>query len=155
MRELNVPSVPEAGFVRARGRRRIAMTMRSAGQPDEATRRAARKLAMLAGACLVPALVAQALFLPGGNREIAIPITAAIGLALLASLWVDVDVAVPYSAGELLARVRERGTVELDYRPSDVRVRGRISPPLAGELETVAARWREASRTDNGASPDA
>jgi len=63
------------------------MTMRSAGQPDEATRRAARKLAMLAGACLVPALVAQALFLPGGNREIAIPITAAIGLALLASLW--------------------------------------------------------------------
>jgi 50S ribosomal subunit-associated GTPase HflX len=38
--------------------------------------------------------------------------------ALLASLWVDVDVAVPYKAGELLARVRERGTVELDYRPS-------------------------------------
>jgi GTP-binding protein HflX len=74
--------------------------------------------------------------------------------ALLASLWVDVDVAVPYSAGELLARVRERGTVELDYQPSDVRVRGRISPPLAGELETVAARWREAGRTDNGAPPD-
>ena len=31
--------------------------------------------------------------------------------ALLASLWVDVDVALPYAAGELLARVRERGTV--------------------------------------------
>ena len=30
--------------------------------------------------------------------------------ALLASLWVDVDVAVPYAEGELLARVRERGT---------------------------------------------
>src|SRR6185436_9514896 len=29
--------------------------------------------------------------------------------ALLASLWVDVDVHVPYVAGELLARVRERG----------------------------------------------
>ena len=29
--------------------------------------------------------------------------------ALLASLWVDVDVRVPYTAGELLARVRERG----------------------------------------------
>src|SRR2546423_6732308 len=29
--------------------------------------------------------------------------------ALLASLWVDVDVAVPYVAGELLARVRARG----------------------------------------------
>jgi GTP-binding protein HflX len=75
--------------------------------------------------------------------------------ALLASLWVEVDVAVPYSAGELLARVRERGTVELDYRSSDVRVRGRISPPLAGELETAAARWREAGRADNGAAPDA
>ncbi len=32
--------------------------------------------------------------------------------ALLASLWEDIDVAVPYAAGELLARVRERGTVE-------------------------------------------
>jgi len=63
------------------------MTMQGAGQPDGATRRAARRLAMLAGAFLVPALVAQALFLPAGNREISIPITAAIGLALLASLW--------------------------------------------------------------------
>src|SRR5262249_17232857 len=34
--------------------------------------------------------------------------------ALLASLWVDVDVHLPYTAGELLARVRERGTIELD-----------------------------------------
>ncbi len=63
--------------------------------------------------------------------------------ALLASLWVDVDVAVPYAAGELLARVRERGTVELDYRERDVRVRGRMAPSLAGELEAVARRWRE------------
>ena len=38
--------------------------------------------------------------------------------AVLASLWEDVDVAVPYAAGELLARVRERGTVELEYRRS-------------------------------------
>jgi GTP-binding protein HflX len=59
--------------------------------------------------------------------------------ALLATLWVDVDVAVPYAAGELLARVRERGTVELDYRERDVRVRGRIAPSLAGELRAVAA----------------
>src|SRR5262249_42391466 len=35
--------------------------------------------------------------------------------ALLASLWVDVDVRLPYAAGELLARIRERGTVELEY----------------------------------------
>jgi GTP-binding protein HflX len=63
--------------------------------------------------------------------------------ALLASMWVDVDVRVPYAAGELLARIRERGTVELDYQPRDVRVHGRVAPALAGELEHVAAVWRE------------
>jgi GTP-binding protein HflX len=63
--------------------------------------------------------------------------------ALLASMWVDIDVAVPYAAGELLARVRERGTVEVDYRERDVRVHGRVAPSLAGELEAVAARWAE------------
>jgi GTP-binding protein HflX len=75
--------------------------------------------------------------------------------ALLASLWVDVDVAIPYRAGELIARVRERGTVELDYRPTDVHVRGRVSPPLAGELEAVAARWRESLRDGDGVALDA
>ena len=40
--------------------------------------------------------------------------------AVLASLWVDVDVALPYAAGELLARVRERGTVDIEYRERDV-----------------------------------
>jgi GTPase len=73
--------------------------------------------------------------------------------ALLASLWVDISVAVPYSSGELLARVRERGTVELDYRPTDVRVHGRVSPPLAGELEVVAARWREANHAAADSTP--
>jgi GTPase len=63
--------------------------------------------------------------------------------ALLASMWVDIDVAVPYAAGELLARVRERGTVEVEYRERDVRVHGRVAPSLAGELEAVAARWTE------------
>ena len=61
--------------------------------------------------------------------------------ALLASLWVDVDVAVPYAAGELLARVRERGAVELEYGERDVRVTGRVAPALAGELGAVADRW--------------
>jgi GTP-binding protein HflX len=74
--------------------------------------------------------------------------------ALLASLWVDVDVAVPYAAGELLARVRERGTVDLDYRALDVRVRGRIAPSLAGELEAVAARWADARDERNGQNGD-
>jgi GTP-binding protein HflX len=66
--------------------------------------------------------------------------------ALLATLWVDVDVALPYAAGELLARVRERGTVDLDYRERDVAVRGRVAPALAGELEAAAARWRATLR---------
>ncbi len=66
--------------------------------------------------------------------------------ALLASLWEDVDVAVPYAAGELLARVRERGTVELEYGERAVHVRGRVAPSLAGELAAVAARWEETLR---------
>ena len=65
--------------------------------------------------------------------------------ALLATLWVDVDVAVPYAAGELLARVRERGTVETEYGERDVRIKGRVAPALAGELEAAGARWAQAT----------
>ncbi len=61
--------------------------------------------------------------------------------AVLASLGVDVDVSLPYAAGELLARVRERGTIEIDYRERDVHLRGRVAPSLAGELEAAAERW--------------
>ncbi|MGK2851702.1 MAG: GTPase HflX [Candidatus Limnocylindrales bacterium] len=64
--------------------------------------------------------------------------------AVLGNLWVDVDVALPYAAGELMARVRERGTVEVEYGERDVRITGRVAPALAGELEAVAARWAEA-----------
>jgi GTP-binding protein HflX len=64
--------------------------------------------------------------------------------SVLASLWVDVDVALPYAAGELLARVRERGTVDIEYRERDVAIRGRVAPSLAGELEAAAARWADA-----------
>jgi GTP-binding protein HflX len=74
--------------------------------------------------------------------------------ALLARLWVDLDVVVPYTAGELLARVRERGTVEVDYRARDVRVTGRIAPALAGELTAVSERWTESLReSPDGAHP--
>ncbi len=58
---------------------------------------------------------------------------------VLAELWEDVDVALPYSEGELLARVRERGTVDIDYRARDVRVRGRVAPTLAAELRAAAS----------------
>lgn len=71
---------------------------------------------------------------------------------LLAELWEDVDVAVPYSEGELLSRVRERGTVDVSYRGRDVRVRGRIAPQLAGELRAAADRWSHAARP--GGTPE-
>jgi GTP-binding protein HflX len=64
--------------------------------------------------------------------------------SVLASLWVDVDVALPYTAGELLARVRERGTVEVDYRERDVRITGRVAPAIAGELEAAHHAWSAA-----------
>ena len=73
--------------------------------------------------------------------------------AALASLWVDVDVALPYAAGELLARVRERGTIEIEYRERDVRVRGRVAPLLAGELEAAAGRWADAVEDDADRAP--
>jgi GTP-binding protein HflX len=71
--------------------------------------------------------------------------------ALLASLWVDVDVCLPYTAGELLARVRERGTIELDYGEREVRVKGRVAPALAGELAAAAERWAAATLDAAGA----
>ena len=58
--------------------------------------------------------------------------------ALLAELWEDVDLALPYSEGELLSRVRERGTVDIGYRARDVRVKGRVAPSLASELRAAA-----------------
>jgi GTP-binding protein HflX len=69
--------------------------------------------------------------------------------ATLGELWVDVDVIVPYTAGELLARIRERGTVDIAYRGHDVRVRGRVAPQLAGEL-VAASSPTPASRTAAG-----
>jgi GTP-binding protein HflX len=54
--------------------------------------------------------------------------------ALLASLWEEIDVRVPYTEGELLARVRERGTIDIEYGDRDVRIRGKVAPGLAAEL---------------------
>jgi len=65
---------------------------------------------------------------------------------LLADLWEEIDVKLPYSEGELLSRVRERGTVDISYRARDVRVRGRVAPTLAGELR-AAAEWARAARS--------
>src|SRR5689334_22000474 len=84
-----------------------------------------------------PALIAPAV---GG--AVFVPALTGFGLdtlrlelsALLASLWEDIDVRLPYTAGELLARIRERGTVDVEYGDRDVRIRGRIAPALASEL---------------------
>jgi GTP-binding protein HflX len=70
---------------------------------------------------------------------------------MLADMWEDVDVALPYSEGELLSRVRERGTVDISYRARDVRVRGRVTPVLAGELR--AAGWRANGRRGSADVP--
>jgi GTP-binding protein HflX len=64
--------------------------------------------------------------------------------AILADMWEEVDVKLPYSEGELLSRVRERGTVDIAYRARDVRVRGRVTPSLASELR--AAEFGRAAR---------
>ncbi len=79
-----------------------------------------------------------------------VPVSALTGYGLdtlrlrlaagVAGLWELVDVTVPYAEGELLARVRERGTVEVDYRDRDVHITGRVVPSLAGELRAAAAR---------------
>ena len=58
----------------------------------------------------------------------------------------------PYAAGELLARVRERGTVDLEYGERAVRVRGRMAPSLAGELRAAADRWAESLAAEGVAS---
>lgn len=66
---------------------------------------------------------------------------------VLGELWSEVDLAVPYSAGELLARVRKRGSVEFEYRDEDVRVRGRVPPGTAADLQKAAVAWERAVRT--------
>jgi GTP-binding protein HflX len=63
---------------------------------------------------------------------------------VLAELWLQVDLHVPYSMGELLARVRERGQVTFDYNDEDVRVVGRVPPSLAGELQRAGEAWQKA-----------
>ncbi len=65
-------------------------------------------------------------------------------VTVLAELWTEVDVLLPYSAGDLLARVRERGTVEFEYGDEEVRVYGRVPPSLAGTVQLVATEWRRA-----------
>jgi len=70
---------------------------------------------------------------------------------VLAELWLEIDLALPYSAGELLARVRERGSVDFEYRDEDVRVWGRVPPSIAGDLHDTAADWQRAlkARSEN------
>jgi GTP-binding protein HflX len=79
-----------------------------------------------------------------------VPVSALTGYGLdtlrlslasaVAGLWEQVDVRLPYSEGELLSRVRQRGTVEVDYGEADVRISGRVVPSLAGELRAAAER---------------
>ncbi len=76
----------------------------------------------------------------------------AVMASVLADLWLDVDLALPYSAGELLARIRERGSVEFEYRDEDVRILGRVPPSIAADLRSAASAWERAQkiRKENG-----
>ena len=111
----------------------------------------------------VVALNKADLFDPAGDRSDrpapvvgdAVPVSAVTGYgldtlrvrisAVLAELWEDVDVTLPYAEGELLARVRERGTVEVTYHDLGVHIVGRVVPSLAGELRAAAARGHVSS----------
>src|SRR5687768_910713 len=108
----------------------------------------------LAGAAIAPAVAGSVLVsaLTGFGTD---TLRAEIA-ALLGTSWVDIDAAVPYTAGELLARVRERGTVELEYGQRDVRIVGRVAPALASELEMASERWAQAAtEATNGTGPTA
>jgi GTP-binding protein HflX len=74
----------------------------------------------------------------------------AVMATVLADLWLEVDVVVPYSAGELLSKVRERGAVRFDYRDRDVRICGRVPPTLLGDLRDAAREWERALRSAGG-----
>jgi GTP-binding protein HflX len=105
--------------------------------PAAAGKRGAGRASNGGGGDEVPALIAPAV---GG----AVYVSALTGFgldtlrlelsALLASIWEEVDVRVPYTEGELLARIKERGTVEVEYGERDVRISGRVAPGLAAEL---------------------
>jgi GTP-binding protein HflX len=69
---------------------------------------------------------------------------------VLAELWVELDLALPYSAGELLARVRERGTVEFEYKDEDVHIQGRVPPSLVEDIRRAAAAWALAQEGREG-----
>ncbi|MEI8334345.1 MAG: GTPase HflX [Chloroflexota bacterium] len=92
---------------------------------------------VIAGAVLVSALTGFGL--PELRAELA---------ALLASLWEDIDVIVPYTEGALIARVRERGASDLAYEGSGVHVTGRVPPALAAELRRATGEWPEAGVED-------
>jgi len=121
------------------GEKRRLVVFNKADLIDPTARDGAAPAPSIAGAVFVSALTGYGL--DTLRAELA---------ALLASLWAAVDVHVPYSAGELLARVRERGTIELDYQARDVRVKGRVAPILAGELERAAAGWRDSLAASQG-----
>ncbi len=65
---------------------------------------------------------------------------------VLAELWLNVDVSLPYSAGGLMARARERGSVVFEYRDEDVRMDGKVPPSLAGDLQRAAVSWERVLR---------
>lgn len=52
---------------------------------------------------------------------------------------VEVDALLPYERGDLVSRIHEKGEVlHLDHTAEGTRVRARVNPSLAGELDEYA-----------------
>jgi GTP-binding protein HflX len=119
--------------------------------PEQGTADGPAEARVAPGAVLVSALTGTGL--PELRAEIA---------ALLASLWVDVDVIVPYAEGALLAQVRERGSTEATYDEHGVRIAGSVPPAVAAALRRAAGieeapdddDWDVAAGVADGDGPD-
>jgi hypothetical protein len=74
--------------------------------------------------------------------------------AVLSELWMQLEERLPYSCGDLLARIRERGAVEFEYGDEEVRVHGRVPPSLAGDIARAAEEWRRARKARSRDEPN-
>ncbi len=113
---------------------------------------------------LVPGDETAALGVLGRDDRISVRVSAMLGEGLgalkdavasvLSELWIEVDERLPYSAGDLLARTRERGQVEFEYGDEDVGVHGRVPPALAGDIVRTANGWRRVQGTRSTGEPN-
>ena len=64
------------------------MSKLSPSQSDEATRRAARILAILCLLATIPVVISEIVFVPEGTWQVSAPLSAAVALSMFAFLWI-------------------------------------------------------------------